>query len=563
MRAPTDGASRGSASRSRSMPATRSGRRALAGARATASPGVAASTRRCRRDGPTARTPSPSDAHDGRRALGGRRRGGTGRRTAPGADRASSGGARPPRRGGRHRRRLVGRRGRAPRRRRRHQARAARGDGADGDSTATRARASPTSPTSASDASCRRRRRPRGLAARVTLAMASRAAPSHASPAAWRRTERSCAHGRRSSRARSDDGRRAQRDAAVLTLPPLPVGDYTLRFDDDSGSLPRRRRARSLFPAARASRMARAASASPRTSTRCGGTATRASATSRRSPRSAAATARAGGSIVGINPLHALFAEDRERASPYHPSDRRFLDPIYIDVERVPDLAASDEARALLARTDGAHRGARGERRSRLRAPSGRSKERRAGSVLRVLRPAPRRRSAGGRIRSLRRRRRRRRCGSSRSSRRSPRSIRACRGTRGRTRCADPTRAGIADFARRHARRIRFALYLQWLADRQFGAAAARRAGERARVRILSRSRGRRRAGRRRGLGESVRVRPRRVDRRAARSVLHGRPELEPAAAESRGDARVRRAPGSASCSPPTCGMRARCGSIT
>ena len=81
----------------------------------------------------------------------------------------------------------------------------------------------------------------------------------------------------------------------------------------------------------------------------------------------AAATARAGGSIVGVNPLHALFPEDRERASPYHPSDRRFLDPIYIDVERVPDLAASDEARALLAAKRPTHCGARGERRRRLR----------------------------------------------------------------------------------------------------------------------------------------------------------------------------------------------------
>jgi len=62
-----------------------------------------------------------------------------------------------------------------------------------------------------------------------------------------------------------------------------------------------------------------------------------------------AATARADGSLVGINPLHALFPEDRQRASPYHPRDRRFLDPIYIDVERVPDFAASAPARAALA----------------------------------------------------------------------------------------------------------------------------------------------------------------------------------------------------------------------
>ncbi|MDB5395699.1 MAG: glgX [Rhodospirillales bacterium] len=46
----------------------------------------------------------------------------------------------------------------------------------------------------------------------------------------------------------------------------------------------------------------------------------------------AEATAREGGSAVIINPLHALFAADRGRASPYQPNDRRFLDPIYLDV---------------------------------------------------------------------------------------------------------------------------------------------------------------------------------------------------------------------------------------
>jgi len=36
----------------------------------------------------------------------------------------------------------------------------------------------------------------------------------------------------------------------------------------------------------------------------------------------------------------------------------------------------------------------------------------------------------------------------------------------------EPGRAGAREFAQKHARRIRFALYLQWLADRQFDAAA-------------------------------------------------------------------------------------------
>ena len=48
--------------------------------------------------------------------------------------------------------------------------------------------------------------------------------------------------------------------------------------------------------------------------------------------RIATEAARVGASMVGLNPLHALFPHDRTRASPYQPSDRRFLDPIYIDV---------------------------------------------------------------------------------------------------------------------------------------------------------------------------------------------------------------------------------------
>ncbi|MCK0196587.1 glycogen debranching protein GlgX [Ancylobacter sp. 6x-1] len=60
----------------------------------------------------------------------------------------------------------------------------------------------------------------------------------------------------------------------------------------------------------------------------------------------AEAAATRGAALVGLNPLHALFPHDRERASPYYPSDRRFLDPIYIDVA---ELAAPGESEALRA----------------------------------------------------------------------------------------------------------------------------------------------------------------------------------------------------------------------
>jgi glycogen operon protein len=52
--------------------------------------------------------------------------------------------------------------------------------------------------------------------------------------------------------------------------------------------------------------------------------------------RLATEAARVGASVVGLNPLHALFPHDRNRASPYQPSDRRFVDPIYIDVAAFP-----------------------------------------------------------------------------------------------------------------------------------------------------------------------------------------------------------------------------------
>ena len=52
--------------------------------------------------------------------------------------------------------------------------------------------------------------------------------------------------------------------------------------------------------------------------------------------RFAVEAAHTGASMVGLNPLHALFPHDRSRASPYQPSDRRFLDPIYIDVSGFP-----------------------------------------------------------------------------------------------------------------------------------------------------------------------------------------------------------------------------------
>lgn len=51
------------------------------------------------------------------------------------------------------------------------------------------------------------------------------------------------------------------------------------------------------------------------------------------------AARQSGASFAGINPLHHLFPTDRDRASPYQPSDRRFIDPIYIDAKAGASLA--------------------------------------------------------------------------------------------------------------------------------------------------------------------------------------------------------------------------------
>lgn len=66
--------------------------------------------------------------------------------------------------------------------------------------------------------------------------------------------------------------------------------------------------------------------------------------------------AAAGADFVGINPLHSLFLADPQRCSPFSPSSRLFLNPLYLAVDRLPgfrpdmvDDAEMERLRALPA----------------------------------------------------------------------------------------------------------------------------------------------------------------------------------------------------------------------
>ena len=52
-----------------------------------------------------------------------------------------------------------------------------------------------------------------------------------------------------------------------------------------------------------------------------------------------------GAAAIGLNPLHALFDDRPEEASPYFPNSRHFLNPLYVDVEAVPEFPQAARAK--------------------------------------------------------------------------------------------------------------------------------------------------------------------------------------------------------------------------
>jgi 4-alpha-glucanotransferase len=64
--------------------------------------------------------------------------------------------------------------------------------------------------------------------------------------------------------------------------------------------------------------------------------------------RLATSWAAAGADIVGVNPLHALFPDNPEHASPYSPSSRLLLNVLYIDVTAAPGFSTSKKAQEIV-----------------------------------------------------------------------------------------------------------------------------------------------------------------------------------------------------------------------
>jgi 4-alpha-glucanotransferase len=57
-----------------------------------------------------------------------------------------------------------------------------------------------------------------------------------------------------------------------------------------------------------------------------------------------------GADFVGVSPLHALFLADPSRRSPYSPSSRRFLNPMYIAVDKIGGAHATNPRAVATAR---------------------------------------------------------------------------------------------------------------------------------------------------------------------------------------------------------------------
>ena len=125
-------------------------------------------------------------------------------------------------------------------------------------------------------------------------------------------------------------------EAGHITLPPLPEGRHVLRWRDTTCRITAAPASCHLPPALEAGQRRFGITAQSyalrHASDQGMGDFTAIAELAR-------GAAQEGALWCGISPPHALMPVDRERASPYQPSDRRFLEPLLIDVSRLPEAA--------------------------------------------------------------------------------------------------------------------------------------------------------------------------------------------------------------------------------
>lgn len=184
--------------------------------------------------------------------------------------------------------------------------------------------------------------------------------------------------------------------------------------------------------------------------------------------RVAEALGAAGAAFIGLGPLHALFRDAPERCSPYSPNSRLFLNTLYIDVEAVEEVRGDSELRQRLA--DPAFQA----RLRQARAAGLVDYPEAAALKLAILRRAfaAFRREAAAESARARAWLRFREEGGEALERFA--LFEAMRAHRAGEAVPAPGSAAALAFAAAHREEIDFAVYLQWLADEQLGAAAGR-----------------------------------------------------------------------------------------
>jgi 4-alpha-glucanotransferase len=190
-----------------------------------------------------------------------------------------------------------------------------------------------------------------------------------------------------------------------------------------------------------------------------------------------------GAAVLGVNPLHALFAAEPLHVSPYSPSCRSLLNYLYIDVTQVPGFAEDEEVRALCAgQWFGATRWAARSpalidygavaalKRPVLEALFARFRARELGTIAAT--PG----DAGRAFRAFQQRGGRPLEDFAAFEALHERHLRHSKAFSWRNwspPLRDPRSLGVAEFAATHRERIEFFQFLQWQADQQLAAAAA------------------------------------------------------------------------------------------